>query len=135
MSTAALEAREVASPGGRMCIDTCAHVLTAATVVAERSLVADVDGAEARAAAEDVQQVRDLVLSERLHLGALGRGRHTVADGGFDLGGRHMYQRAVAHARRDGMLHRHGSLSGLWEVRRPAPPALRDQSAVNLHTR
>ena len=83
-------------------VDARAHVLAAAAVVAQRDLVADVDGAEARAAAEDVEQVRDLVLGERLHLGALDGGRDPVADGGLDLGGRHAHQGAVAHAGRDG---------------------------------
>ena len=63
-------------------VDAGAHVLAAAAVVAQRDLVADVDGAEARAAAEDVDQVRDLVVGERLHLGALDRGGDPLADGG-----------------------------------------------------
>ena len=66
-------------------VDARAHVLAAAAVVAQDHLVADVDGAEARAAAEDVDQVADRVFAQRLDLGPLDGGRDAVADVGLDL--------------------------------------------------
>ena len=81
--------------------DARAGVLAADAVGREDDLVADVDRAEPCAAREDVGEVRDLVVAQRLDLGPPGARLDAGVDVGLDLRPGHTHQRPVAHTRRD----------------------------------
>ena len=87
-------------------VDARPGVLAADAVRAQHDLVTDVDGAEAGVAGEDVDEVGDRVVAQRLYLGALRPGLRAGSDVRLDLRPGHAHQRPVAHARRDGTVHR-----------------------------
>ena len=102
--------------------DARAGVLAADAVGREDDLVADVDRAEPCAAREDVDEVRDLVVAQRLHLGPPGARLDAGVDVGLDLRPGHAHQRPVAHTRRDAF-HRPLRRSGGVRAAAAAPAA------------
>ena len=70
-------------------VDPGADVLAAHAVRAQDDLLADVHGAEAGGAGEDVDEVVDLVLTQRIDLGPLDRRLHPGLDLRLDRGATH----------------------------------------------
>ena len=100
-------------------VDARPGVLAADAVRGEDHLLAQVDRREAGAAREDVDEVAELVLAQRLHLGAFGAGLGAGADVGLDLVPGHVHQRPVAHAGRDPVhasptVREHGRPGASW---------------------
>ena len=101
--------------------------LHAGAVAAEHDLLADVDADEAQRRRVDLEQVVDLVVGQRRHLGALGRDLRPRHEIGADLAARQMREGAVAHAGRHPGLVRH-TLPPLANASRAAGGALINRS-------
>ena len=109
--------------------------LHAGAVAAEDHLVAHVDPREAGRRRVDVEQVVELVLRQRRHLGALDRRLGARLELGLDLAARQMGEGAVAHAGRDRRFHRATTPSRSRNVARRAPATGRRPGLLQCYQR